>query len=431
MNTSLIHLSLLALVIPSAAVRAQTHLVGLEFDQVLPNGDFLNLGFTGSANDGVPAANASLTTGILGAGVNLTGGADEVAAGPTPLSGGQPRTVSIWARTTQTSGLYTAMTFGINGNGSKWDMDIDCTNAGVIELGIGGGRTIGQGPALNDGAWHMMTTVLPVGATTLGGVRLFVDGDFAYTNSGTRVVATGVGPLVAGRAANAPQFQAFIGDVDDMVIWSEAFTDEQVACLYDVAVEPALGYTATQFEQLLQVYRDVVPSVTVFGRTWSKVSGITGDAGLSTLPNGNFQLRMDANDVGLRETPPASFTSFGTGCAGSAGVPTLSSASVPQVNQTFTAQLANIPAGSNAFMVISFSGQLLPLDVIGMPGCSTFDTQAVAVMLSPTGGVATFDVLPPANALGLTFYEQGFVTDPGANPFGLTSSNAGAALVGP
>ena len=51
-----------------------------------------------------------------------------------------------------------------------------------------------------------------------------------------------------------------LSDSQEFWIWSEALTDEQIACLYDVAVEPTLLYTATQFEQLLQVYRDVVPT---------------------------------------------------------------------------------------------------------------------------------------------------------------------------
>ncbi|MEZ6035829.1 MAG: LamG-like jellyroll fold domain-containing protein, partial [Planctomycetota bacterium] len=195
MNSHLLTLAVLSTAIALPAQISPDFLVHHDF---LPTGGstYANLGSTGIANDATPTGNVTIVAGPIGAAVNLGGAmGDEVNCGPTPILGSQERTVSVWARTTATTGLVTPLTFGTNpGNGTKWDMDIDCTNGGTLELGVSGGRTTGSGPAVNDGQWHMLTMVLPTGATTINQVRVFVDGAFAYTNSGSQVVNTAPGP---------------------------------------------------------------------------------------------------------------------------------------------------------------------------------------------------------------------------------------------
>jgi hypothetical protein len=308
MNTPLVSLAALCAAI---ALPAQTSLDYQVHHDFLPTGAaYANLGSTGVVNDGVVQGNVTIAAGAIGAGVNLGGASgDEVNCGPTPLLGAQERTVSVWVRTTATTGIVTPLSFGTNpGIGTKWDMDIDAANGGVFELGISGGRTTGQGTAVNDGQWHMLTAVLPVGATNLNQVRMFVDGALAYTGSGNQTINTTNGPVIVGRSANPlTLIQFFPGDVDEVVLWSVPLNDEQVQGLHDVAVDAGLFYSPREYEQLLEVCRQNQPEVTIGTFTWHRATGLTGPAGLSVLPGGGYQLVMDAMTGDGIATPAATF----------------------------------------------------------------------------------------------------------------------------
>ena len=77
-------------------------------------------------------------------------------------------------------------------------------------------------------------------------------------------------------------------------------------------------------------------------------------------------------------------------------------------------------------------GATLPLDlgIIGAPGCAILVDIVLAIPLAPMAGAVSFAVSLPASAIGLSFYEQGYVVDPAANALGLTVTNAGLARVG-
>ena len=77
----------------------------------------------------------------------------------------------------------------------------------------------------------------------------------------------------------------------------------------------------------------------------------------------------------------ARFASYGTGCAGTLGVPTLSvaSGSKPLIGQTFSLEIGNIPGspfnlpfGVFDLQRTTFAGLPIPADLgfVGLPGCS-------------------------------------------------------------
>jgi len=412
---------LVSLVALSAAVTlpAQTSVDFLVHHDFLPPSGtvYANAGSTGTANDGTPLGNVSLVAGPIGTAVNLGGAlGDEINCGPTPLLGAQARTVSVWVRTTVATGLVTPLAFGTNpGNGTKWDLDIDAANGGVFELGISGGRTIGQGPAVNDGQWHMLTTVLPTGATNLSQVRLFVDGVLAYTNSGNQTVNTTSGPVIVGRSANPlTLIQFFPGDVDDAVLWSAPLNDAQVKGLHDVAVNGGLVYSAGDYERLLEVYRQNQPEVTIGGRTWRRAMGLTGPAGLTALGSGGYQLVFDtATGAGLA-TPAATFVTSGTGCASPVGVPTLSGPQLPVIGATLVVAMSNVSLTGLPFMVLGFTAIApFPISLLGLatdPSCLvTVSLDAFVGPLAVGGASASLPVPIPANATlaGTLIYFQG------------------------
>src|SRR5690606_8921691 len=107
---------------------------------------------------------------------------------------------------------------------------------------------------------------------------------------------------------------------------------------------------------------------------------------------------------------------FGAGCAGSAGVPTVSANanSIAQPGGVVAFDVDNVP-NSLAILAAGFSrtvagGQPLPLSLapFGMPGCSLLVSPDVAVLLAAGANAATWWLPLPSvpGLLGVEFYVQ-------------------------
>ena len=136
----------------------------------------------------------------------------------------------------------------------------------------------------------------------------------------------------------------------------------------------------------------------------------------------------------------ASYRSYGTGCAGSLGVPTLApaSGSRPVLGSTFTLTLDNLPFGF-AFVGMGLSDSAhgpftLPFDLtqFGMPGCHLRAEALATQFVVGTGTSASWSLAIPSatSFLGVVFFNQAFSFDPAANAAGLTVTNAGRARIG-
>lgn len=134
---------------------------------------------------------------------------------------------------------------------------------------------------------------------------------------------------------------------------------------------------------------------------------------------------------------PAAYGSFGTGCPGSTGIPTLAAASfsLPWIDDTFIVDVDGLVLGTPVFLVTGLSntswlGQPLPLSLAsyGMAGCNALvSVDAVAFALA-TGTSVSF-AIPICNCptlIGATFHHQVLVLDPG----GPVVSNAATGVVG-
>ena len=134
----------------------------------------------------------------------------------------------------------------------------------------------------------------------------------------------------------------------------------------------------------------------------------------------------------------ASYTTYGAGCAGSRGVPTLAAApgSLPGVGQTFQVNLGNLPFTGAVFLFVGISDTTygptpLPFSLAGLgaPGCSALASGEDLRLLTNVLGSALWQWTVP-NAPGVSFYNQAFAFDPAANPLGLTVSNGGRGTIG-
>ncbi|NVB84945.1 MAG: hypothetical protein HOV81_41645 [Kofleriaceae bacterium] len=278
-------------------------LVHLPLDQQT-DGKTPNLGLSGQLNRGI-ISGATSVAGKFGSAIDLVPG-QRVVAGSTPISSNWPRTVSLWVkRPAGGTGLITMMTFGRNaGNGTKWDMDIDLDNGGVVELGVASGRTDGVGTtSVTDGNWHHVAMVLPDGMTTIKQVVIYVDGTKITTTSATATAivtaleladqAASSSLLILGHAANGMTTQQFTGQLDDVAIWSRALDAAGVKAISSLASTSGLAYDAGKVDRLLGAFA-AQADITIGNITWSyQASGLTGAAGVVVQPTSGNQYELN------------------------------------------------------------------------------------------------------------------------------------------
>ena len=130
-------------------------------------------------------------------------------------------------------------------------------------------------------------------------------------------------------------------------------------------------------------------------------------------------------------TTPAEYGPIGIGCSGPAGVPTLSSTSVPWIGDQFAVMVGPLPSNPVAAVVYGLTLLQTPIDlfVIGAPGCMVYESVDVTIPLPATGQLA-IQIPNVPSLVGGAFYNQAAAVSPGANLLGLITSNAAAARLG-
>lgn len=141
----------------------------------------------------------------------------------------------------------------------------------------------------------------------------------------------------------------------------------------------------------------------------------------------------------LTITYGANYTTFGAGCPGALGVPTLASApgSLPQIGTTLNVVLGNLPLHVGVMCTglsdtLALGSILLPFSLAGngYPGCNLLVDPVVTQFLIGSANQATWLFTVPLTTAynGLTIFNQGLSLDTG--PAGLTFSNGGRCVIG-
>lgn len=103
--------------------------------------------------------------------------------------------------------------------------------------------------------------------------------------------------------------------------------------------------------------------------------------------------------------PAQSVTPFGSGCAGTAGVPTLSSDDAAHIGELFQMQISGLPAAAEntPYGIIGLSkttwGQIpLPHDLtlLGVPDCTLYVSTDAVGALTNDGGTASWSIQIPS-----------------------------------
>ncbi len=144
-----------------------------------------------------------------------------------------------------------------------------------------------------------------------------------------------------------------------------------------------------------------------------------------------FQIR-DVGQAGL-------YTTFGAGCAGTAGVAQNLATPAPRIGQSSTITLSPVPAPAVAILLIGSSNTFstsfgpLPLDLtaFGAPGCFGRVSDDVAQFFTIGSGSAAVPLAVPNDPffVGVQLFTQAVVFD-SVNALGLVLSDAAAMTIG-
>lgn len=243
------------------------------------------------------ANNASITTAgaKFGGAAQLDGDGDffqYVDGVDTSIISSVGRTVSVWAKRSVADrrsvlGLHGTSTRTV---GSKWDIDL--TASGGAEVGVHGApgnvaRALDSGSS-SANQWHLIVTTLDGADQQVRDIKTYIDGSRrsnTYAN-GTVVVDSQTSRFLIGVSANhwLPPGTAqhyFSGMIDDVAIWNEALTSDEIKCLYDVGANGSLNYTARQFDRLKKLHDVGSGSVVIGAHSWTYATALSGSAGLS------------------------------------------------------------------------------------------------------------------------------------------------------
>lgn len=200
------------------------------------------------------------------------------------------------------------------------------------------------------------------------------------------------------------------------------FTDNTQAPSFPFTCNPNITPTGTSIIQISgQGWRDAA------------LASVTGIPLCPIYYAGVWAIRCCSEDAF-----PATFASYGAGCATSIGTPQLLNAALPRLGTTMITNVTNMPIGLG-LMITGVSNQssslgFLPLDLgpFGMPSCFLRTSMELTDGLLTFGTTGSWSLNIPNQValLGSQFYQQAFVFEPGLNTFGGAMSDAAQWQIG-
>lgn len=165
---------------------------------------------------------------------------------------------------------------------------------------------------------------------------------------------------------------------------------------------------------------------------------LNGD-GMPDLVTGSPFARQQLGLLRVYGRVAGRFRSFGIGCAGTVGLPTIGVLAPPRIGASLHIRVTNVRSLQPGVLVFGASdtawGTLplpAPLGAVGMTGCTLLVSAEILEGVSTGLGTVQWSGFIPneASLVGCAFFNQCLVLDPGVNPLGIVSSDAGASVIG-
>lgn len=322
----------------------------------------------------------------------------------------------------------------------------DIDGDGVADLGIGtgvwGGTAVGFVHVMSGRTGTLLLSVSEAPATETFGTRFAGIGD---------VDQDGRGDLAIGKSG---RFDIVRGR-DGSLIRSHPFLQTAIAGGHDFDYDAVPDYLSSERDPLnannpgtVRIFSGRTGAIVTVLRgeqpgdflgTYIRLGGDINRDGRSEIAMGNHNARQTAGYLSIYGRVPGSFQRFGTGCAGTAGLPTIGIAAPPRIGTTVTLSVTNVRALQPGILLFgtsdtSWGSQPLPapLDGYGMPGCTLWISPDSIESLSTALGTARWSSPIPnrVELLGARFFNQFLLLDPGVNALGVVSSDASVTEIG-
>jgi hypothetical protein len=260
-------------------LRTRWTIYGAAFTGLIPSTACVPLGSSQSA------ALAAAANGEIGftneSSLSLNGSTQYLETGTVPVSG-YPFTVAAWIKT---SNLNNQGIVGIyhSGSGNRWfhmrTRNAACRIAG--ESRNTSNRRAEGALSPCDGNWHFVVTVFAASNSR----RTYIDGLTSGNNTQGANFYAPVNRFAIGAVRTSSPGQYFVGQIDEVSIWSSALGDAEIFSVYNSGVPTDISSD----------FNDYASSSSLRG--WWRMGDEAGDNPLATVQDvqGNFPM----NGVGL------------------------------------------------------------------------------------------------------------------------------------
>lgn len=214
---------------------------GLTTDEAGGGGVATLFGFSNNPNQWVP--------GRFNRALEFTGNPNQaVINGFKGITGGNPRTVAAWVKTSETSQSIGVVSWGDLPSGNKWSLLVQNTTdpKGTLRLELGFGNTIASTP-VNDGQWHHVACTLDnLTSPSSTNVKFYVDGQLDAVIGGA-LVAINTVALNDVLIGSDIQNRFFKGVIDEVRIYNRALSAAEIGALYNTSNASALAWHRRYF----------------------------------------------------------------------------------------------------------------------------------------------------------------------------------------
>ncbi len=183
---------------------------------------------------------------------------------------------------------------------------------GTLVYGVRDGTSDGSitstSTNLFDGGWHHVAVTVGAGNSA----EIYIDGNPEGSGTVSFLTdlfadASAIGRNKDSTAGGGQWF--FGGGIDDVGLWNDALTADELKSLFNLATYGGLNYDLGQAEQLFNLSDTGSGQVNIGGRTWLAVSGLTGPEGeVAAGSHGDLTLNLGGG-VGVA-TPAATTGEF-------------------------------------------------------------------------------------------------------------------------
>lgn len=228
--------------------------------------------------------------GVDGGAVSFSGvtGENDYFIAPVTSLPGDPVSISVWVKTasTQNDGVVFLGDGSVSATYKVLRVE---ANQGRMCIRAGGTETklIGPNP-INDNTWHHLVGVYVDGSDR----KFYIDGVRVATNTTTYanipMNRLGIGALTRSNVADL-----YTGWVDEVSVWDEVLTPQQIAALY--ALGAARGGNASDLDNFLTAFASQ-SNITTGGRPWTFATGLSGEVGTTSgsLVGGDLAVVLNA-----------------------------------------------------------------------------------------------------------------------------------------